>query len=184
MNAKDALRADARDILRAISSEDYVRRSRLIEAQLIQQLATLDNQFPLAVIGSFLSLRGEPRFEKERWSSLPWKLAYPSPEGEGMVYRLPHGPLPQKGHWLTAGEVRVPEVIVVPGLVFSSQGYRIGRGGGFYDRLLSDWKPAIASIGVCFDEQIRDGWEPEAHDRKLDLIITDTRVISCGTRER
>lgn len=180
MNDKEALRDEVSHALRAMSSQEYKRRSSLLEAQLIQHLATLEIQSPFTVVGTFLPLRGEPRWEKERWSSFPWKLAYPSPDGEGMVYRLPEGPLPQRGHWVEKGEECRPEVIVVPGLVFSNTGYRIGRGGGFYDRLLANWSPAVASIGVCFEEQLRNGWEPEAHDRKLDLIITDKRIIHCG----
>ncbi len=86
--------------------------------------------------------------------------------------------LPEKGHWVENGSVCEPDLIVVPGLVFSTQGFRIGRGGGFYDRLLSNWRPVRGCVGVCFEEQLRNDFEIEAHDMRMDLIMTESRLIN------
>jgi 5-formyltetrahydrofolate cyclo-ligase len=180
MSAKEALRNDIKHVLRGLSTEEINRKSQLLESQLLQYLATLENNFPLSVIGLYLPLRGEPRWETDRWAEFPWQLAYPSPKDEGMHFLLPTTKsLPSKGHWVGEGAECEPDVIVIPGLVFTKEGYRVGRGGGYYDRLLEAWKPKAGCVGVCFEEQLCEGFEPEAHDQKMNVIITDARVIEC-----
>ncbi|WP_028844495.1 5-formyltetrahydrofolate cyclo-ligase [Thermodesulfovibrio thiophilus] len=69
------------------------------------------------------------------------------------------------------------DVIAVPGVAFDKQCFRIGYGGGFYDRLLLHKKGF--AIGLAYEEQIVDKLPVLAHDKRVDLIITDERVISC-----
>lgn len=68
-----------------------------------------------------------------------------------------------------------PEVVIVPGVAFSEDRYRLGYGGGFYDRFLSGIDSYL--IGVAFEEQIVDLLPRETHDQKLNLILTDQREI-------
>ncbi|MCS7215322.1 MAG: 5-formyltetrahydrofolate cyclo-ligase [Thermodesulfovibrio sp.] len=69
------------------------------------------------------------------------------------------------------------EIIVVPGVAFDKRCYRIGYGGGFYDRLLSLRKGK--AIGLAYEEQILEQIPTESHDIRMDMIITDERIISC-----
>ncbi len=69
--------------------------------------------------------------------------------------------------------------ILVPGVAFDLAGNRLGRGRGFYDRLLSEL-PGFR-CGVAFDEQIVSELPAEPHDSRLDLVVTPTRWIE-GTR--
>jgi len=69
------------------------------------------------------------------------------------------------------------EVILVPGLAFDKNCFRLGYGGGYYDKLLSE-KTGLA-VGLAYEEQIISELPIEKHDKKLDFIITDERVISC-----
>ncbi|MFA6876764.1 MAG: 5-formyltetrahydrofolate cyclo-ligase, partial [Parabacteroides sp.] len=52
---------------------------------------------------------------------------------------------------------------------------RLGRGKGYYDRLLSALK--ASSVGLCFDFQLKDQIPVEPFDRKVDLVITEKEVI-------
>ncbi len=65
--------------------------------------------------------------------------------------------------------------IIVPGLVFDKQKYRIGYGGGFYDTFLSTHE--VYKIGVCFDNQIIDTIPREEHDIPMDIVATEKRLI-------
>ncbi len=69
------------------------------------------------------------------------------------------------------------DLIVVPGIAFDTKCFRIGYGEGFYDRLLSVTR-ALA-VGLAYEEQIIDEIPIEPFDKKVDLIITDERMISC-----
>jgi 5-formyltetrahydrofolate cyclo-ligase len=67
------------------------------------------------------------------------------------------------------------DLALVPGVGFDLIGYRLGRGRGYYDRLLNDW-PGRA-CGVAFDEQIVDELPVGPHDRKMNCILTPTRCF-------
>ena len=70
-----------------------------------------------------------------------------------------------------------PDVVVVPGLAFTTDGDRLGQGGGWYDRFLSQVRSDCTSIGVCFTEQIVDALPVEAHDVVVDHVVTDRGVV-------
>ncbi|MDR0349304.1 MAG: 5-formyltetrahydrofolate cyclo-ligase [Tannerella sp.] len=69
-----------------------------------------------------------------------------------------------------------PELIVIPGIAFDRQLNRLGRGKGYYDRLLSN--VTVPCIGVCFHFQLFDQIPADAHDRKMSVIITDREIIT------
>ncbi|RUO99436.1 5-formyltetrahydrofolate cyclo-ligase [Hyphomicrobium sp.] len=67
-----------------------------------------------------------------------------------------------------------PDVVLVPLLAFDGRGYRLGYGGGFYDRTLRRLrkiKPIIA-VGLAYDEQKVDAVPVESYDEKLDWVLT------------
>lgn len=72
------------------------------------------------------------------------------------------------------------DLTLVPGVAFDPMGRRVGRGKGFYDRLLVTISGA--KCGICFDQQIRSGLPMEPHDIKLDYVVTPTRWFECGGR--
>ena len=66
-------------------------------------------------------------------------------------------------------------VAIVPGVAFDLQGYRLGRGGGYYDKLLS--KANCTAVGVCFDFQLLPSLPHEPHDVRMNCIVTEKRVL-------
>ena len=68
------------------------------------------------------------------------------------------------------------DLIIVPGAVFDLEGNRIGYGGGYYDRFLSNIKDKRNKIVLAYDLQIVDNIEAEEHDIKVDYIITNSRI--------
>jgi 5-formyltetrahydrofolate cyclo-ligase len=67
------------------------------------------------------------------------------------------------------------DLILVPGVAFDLSGRRVGRGKGYYDRLLTSLRGL--SCGVAFDEQIVDAIPTTRHDRTVDCILTPTRWV-------
>lgn len=72
------------------------------------------------------------------------------------------------------------QLIVVPGLAFDSAGRRLGRGGGFYDRLLAELPGGIPTVGVCFDQQVVDRVPVDTWDCQVDQVLTPTQEFSPG----
>jgi 5-formyltetrahydrofolate cyclo-ligase len=67
------------------------------------------------------------------------------------------------------------DFVLVPGIAFDLQGRRLGRGKGYYDRLLAEVRGK--TCGVAFDEQIVDEIPVEPHDIHVNCILTPTRWI-------
>ncbi len=65
---------------------------------------------------------------------------------------------------------------LVPGVAFDMHGNRVGWGSGHYDRFLSECSSAV-KIGLAYDFQVVDLVGSEPHDVKMDLIVTEKRVI-------
>ena len=66
-------------------------------------------------------------------------------------------------------------IVIVPGVAFSKSKYRIGYGGGYYDRFIKENKKNLY-IGICFDEQITEFDKFEEYDQKMDIVITKSFV--------
>ena len=67
------------------------------------------------------------------------------------------------------------DLVLVPGIAFDARGGRLGRGKGFYDRLLT--LVSGTTCGVAFDEQLVEAVPVEPHDVRLNCILTPTRLI-------
>src|SRR5699024_8789491 len=74
-----------------------------------------------------------------------------------------------------------PDLIAVPGLIFSKEGYRIGYGGGFYDRFLKNYNGL--KLSLLFDEQLGDVVK-ETHDVPVDVLITPTETVDSRARRQ
>lgn len=71
----------------------------------------------------------------------------------------------------------VADLIVIPGVAFDLNGRRIGYGRGYYDRALHQLEGEGRLVGFCHDFQLLDEIAEEPHDVKLDMIITEKRVV-------
>lgn len=96
-----------------------------------------------------------------------------APGGEMAVDR--HG-IPIPAH----GEAVAPEVLLVPVNVFDAGGFRLGYGGGYFDRTLAASAPRPAAIGVGLDRMQVSGFRPEPHDVPMTFIVTESRLVSAG----
>jgi len=67
-------------------------------------------------------------------------------------------------------------VVIVPGVAFDVRGGRLGYGGGFYDVFLRA-ASKVPRVGICFEVQIVDEIPHEDHDERVDVIVTEDRVI-------
>jgi 5-formyltetrahydrofolate cyclo-ligase len=77
-----------------------------------------------------------------------------------------------------SGRVVIPDLLLIPCVGFDEDGYRLGYGGGYYDRTLATWPGAAkpVTVGIAY-EACRTGALPrEAHDIPLDAIVTD---VTC-----
>ncbi|WP_411190476.1 5-formyltetrahydrofolate cyclo-ligase [Paraburkholderia sp. B3] len=159
-----------------------------LSAALEQRLGLLVERLAPRSIGFYWPLRGE--FDARTWIAA-WLR-----DGSSRSAALPgiperHAPLAfyawipeallREGHHgipePASQERVVPELLLVPCVGFDAQGYRLGYGGGYYDRTLAAWpgERLPITVGVAWEAcRIDEGVpEREAHDLPLDAIVTD-----------
>ncbi|MCL2625221.1 MAG: 5-formyltetrahydrofolate cyclo-ligase [Cystobacterineae bacterium] len=90
----------------------------------------------------------------------------------------PYGILFPKPHCPPVAMANV-ELILVPGLAFAKNGARLGRGGGFYDKLLAAPEMKALRVGLCFEEYLVENLPEEAHDVRMHWVVTDKQCLRC-----
>lgn len=77
-----------------------------------------------------------------------------------------------------AGEELVPQVLIVPMLGFDARGYRLGYGGGFYDRTLAALRAAgpVLALGFAYGAQEMPSLPVDAYDQRLDAVVTEAGI--------
>lgn len=139
------------------------------------------------VLGVYWPIHGEPDLRpcREHWHSRGQTLALPRVGIDGGL---------EFGCWEDDEALRpdrfsipvpepfrpvVPDLLIVPCVGFDSRGYRLGYGGGHYDRTLS--RSPVKTVGVAWDACELPDFVPGAHDRPLDVIVTESRVVSAAS---
>ncbi|MEG0856096.1 MAG: 5-formyltetrahydrofolate cyclo-ligase [Terrisporobacter sp.] len=70
------------------------------------------------------------------------------------------------------------DLVIVPAVAYDEDCYRLGYGGGFYDRFLENLREDAITIGIAFDLQIFPAVPKESHDAQLDYIVTESRILT------
>jgi 5,10-methenyltetrahydrofolate synthetase len=92
----------------------------------------------------------------------------------------PDAPMATDHHGIPipAGDEPVsPELLIVPLNVFDAAGYRLGYGGGYFDRTLAALDPAPTCVGVAFELARCESTHPQAHDKPMDWVVTEAGVF-------
>ncbi len=175
--------SDKRKIRQAVRAEiaklsDEEKKS--ISAQIFSELENSSKVSNASVIALFISLPDEPQtsnFIKQLLSKNK-RVVVPRIEGEEMnFYDISEGVF--KGAFGIMEPIATTpinpaemDVMIVPGVAFTRQGARLGRGKGFYDKYLSHKDFHAYTIGVCYPCQVVENIPTEEHDKPLDLVIT------------
>lgn len=179
---KKQLRENAQQILKAIPAETRARLSRQIRGH----LEALIREGSHHTVAAYAAMPGEVDLDP-LFRDLPIQWALPRMTAAGIEMRIIDSP-----DDLVPGMLRIREpdprrcprisaleadLILVPGLAFSiADSGRLGRGKGHYDRFLSALagaeRPPLL-CGICFAAQLRDTLPLEAHDFRMDAIVTE-----------
>jgi len=71
------------------------------------------------------------------------------------------------------------DTVLIPGSVFDPAGGRLGYGGGFYDRFLTEAAPLAARVGLAFELQLVEQVPMESHDQYMDILVTEQQIYDC-----
>ena len=191
-DAKREIRREARERMRAFT-EDFIRQNSASASILLSQQP--EWKAAQRVLG-YLALKDELEFSSLLKSALADSktVALPRYIPEQNTYCA--AVLPEKESFasLSFGRFGILEpsatapilplnqldFVLVPGVAFDLSGRRLGRGKGFYDRLLAETNNACIKCGVALEEQLVAVIPAEPHDIAMDFILTPSRWIVCN----
>lgn len=75
------------------------------------------------------------------------------------------------------------DLVIVPGVAFDERGNRLGYGGGYYDRFFTELREDVPLVAVTFELQVLPAVPVMSWDRRVDLVVTEKRVIDCRRGE-
>jgi 5-formyltetrahydrofolate cyclo-ligase len=106
---------------------------------------------------------------------------YEVSEPESQLARGTYGiaePRPERCRRTSYAEV---EWVLVPGVVYADDGFRIGYGGGYYDRLLPLLAPAVPRVSAAFQFQRRSEVPHGVHDQQIDFVVSESGVYDVSS---
>lgn len=89
----------------------------------------------------------------------------------------PRGVLEPDGRLCKKVPIDCIDIAIIPGIVFDEKGARIGSGTGFYDRFIPKLPITTRKVALSMEEQIVPQVPMESHDKHVDIIVTDKRII-------
>lgn len=193
MLEKGALRQEMR---RRLSSSEACSGLSCLEENIRQILRDARSQ----CLFGYMSVGHEPDLAGilREWLDLGRKLFLPRFDAANLRYEMVEVPA-LSGDCISTGKFGILEpagdlpsdprsilakdsVWLVPGLAFSPSGVRLGRGRGYYDRLL-EAAPGL-KLGIAWDCQLIDEIPRMPFDVAMDYVVTPTRIVPCAEEER
>ena len=169
----------------------YARHGKHAGARLAEHGIGFVNPAPGAIVSGFSAIKDEIDVGPllHRLAAEGYCLALPVMQGKGkpLLFRA-WAPGDEMGSatWgiaepLPSRAVLEPDIVLVPLLAFDAQGYRLGYGGGFYDRTLASLraKKPIVAVGVAYDELEVDAVPHLDYDQRIDWVLTPSGPLRC-----
>ena len=186
--AKIQIREDISQIISALSESTIAEKTQAIEARLFEFANFLESKIALLFINGDYEVQTEniikrsygykkivvlPAFDPAKFEMNPMKV-------DEFAKELVPGPrnvLEPDANRCKAVPLDRIDIAIIPGLAFDEKGGRIGSGRGYYDRLIPKLAITTRKVALTFEEQIVPQIPMESHDKYVDIIITDRRII-------
>jgi 5-formyltetrahydrofolate cyclo-ligase len=186
--AKIQIRADIANTISALSESELHEKTSSIENRLFEFANFLESKIALLYVNSNLEVQTKsiiqktysynkivvlPAFDPESFSMKLMKVD----SSERELIPGPRGVLePDVSKCKVVPMDRI-DIAIIPGLAFDEKGGRIGSGTGYYDRLIPRLAITTRKVALAFEEQLVVQIPMESHDKHVDIIITDKRII-------
>jgi 5-formyltetrahydrofolate cyclo-ligase len=186
--AKEQIRKDIAKTIGGLTERLRAEKTRAIETRLFDFANFLEARVVLLYIAGDHEVRTQeilrrsygyskvvvlPAFDGERRKVTTLKVDFPEKD----LQPGPRGvdePNPARCKPVPLQKI---DIAIIPGLAFDEKGSRIGSGRGYYDRFIPELPVTTRKVALALEQQILPQVPTEAHDRHVDIIITDQRII-------
>ncbi len=186
--AKIQIRDNICQIISALSERELAEKTRAIEDRLFEFANFLEAKIALLYINSDFEVQTKNIIKRSyNYHKIVVLPAFDPENHEMNLMKVDHftkdlvqGPRnvlePNVSRCKTVPMDRI-DIAIIPGIAFDEKGGRIGTGQGYYDRLIPKLAITTRKVALTFEEQIVGQIPMESHDKHVDIIITDKRII-------
>ena len=186
--AKIQIREDIANTISALSENEINEKTTAIQSRLFEFANFLESKIALLYVSQKLEVPTSsiiekayiynkivvlPAFDPERLKMTLMKVD----SAEQELVPGPRGILEPDASKCKVVPMDRIDIAIIPGLAFDEKGGRIGSGTGYYDRLIPRLAITTRKVALTFEEQIVPQIPMESHDKHVDIIITDKRII-------
>lgn len=187
-SAKEQIRKDIAKTLSGLTEKQRTAKAKAIESKLFGFANFLEARIALLYMDGDNEVRTEsilkraydfnkivvlPAFDPDRLKVATLKVDQPDKD----LVPGPRGVLEPNPARCKPVPLQKIDIAIIPGLAFDEKGARIGSGHGYYDRFIPDLPATTRKVALAFEEQILPQVPTESHDKHVDIIITDKRII-------
>ena len=186
--AKIQIREDIANTLSALSENEINEKTAAVEKRLFEFANFLESKIALLYVNQNLEVPTKriiqnsysynkivvlPAFDSDSFKMKLMKVD----DAEQELIPGPRGVLEPDASSCKVVPMERIDIAIIPGLAFDEKGGRIGSGTGYYDRLIPRLAITTRKVALTFEEQIVPLVPMESHDKHVDIIITDKRII-------
>ncbi len=186
--AKIQIRDDIANTISALSKSEIDEKTSAIESRLFEFANFLESKIALLYINGNLEVQTDSIIQR----SYSYKKIVVLPAFDPVSYKMrlmkvdsfeqelipgPRGIVEPDASKCKVVPMDRIDIAIIPGLAFDEKGGRIGSGKGYYDRLIPRLAITTRKVALTFEEQIIAQVPMESHDKHVDIIITDKRII-------
>jgi len=186
--AKIQIRADIANTISALSESEINEKTSAIGNRLFEFANFLESKIALLYVNGNLEVQTKSIIQKSYSYNKIVVLPAFDPESFGMKLMKvdsseqeltsgPRGVLEPDASKCKVVPMDRIDIAIIPGLAFDEKGGRIGSGTGYYDRLIPRLAITTRKVALTFEEQLVPQVPMESHDKHVDIIITDKRII-------
>lgn len=185
---KDEIRDEITTILKSLSEKDIAEITKGIENRLFEFANFLEARIALLYINNANEVNTESILK--RCFDYNKILVLPLINSNSQEFRLlkidnldfdlkpgPNGVLEPDIERCKTVPIECIDIAIIPGVAFDEKGGRIGSGDGYYNRLIPKLPITTRKVSLAFDSQILPQVPSESHDKYVDIIITEKRII-------
>lgn len=185
--AKRQIREEMARMLASISEADLAEKRRQIEERLFDFANFQEARIPLLYIPAPGELDSDEILKRCREANKIVILPFRGKENSRLALMKVDD---LKRDLRSAGETMEPDpkrckkvplecidIAIVPGIAFDEKGGRLGKGTGYYDRLIPKLPATTRKVSLCLEGQLLSQIPAESHDKTVDIIITEERII-------
>ena len=187
-SAKEQIRKDIAKTLNSLTEKQRTEKAKAIESKLFGFANFLEARIALLYIDGDNEVRTKsilkraydfnkivvlPAFDPERLKVAILKVDHPDKD----LVPGPRGVLEPNPARCKPVPLQKIDIAIIPGLAFDEKGARIGSGHGYFDRFIPELPATTRKVALAFEEQIIPQVPTESHDKHVDIIITDKRII-------